>query len=75
MRRDFHADRLGAAAGGHQHRGLLGEALQAVQGARAARFGGDHQPARAVFATQHDDAAAAQLGHGALDGGIGCGGA
>ena len=70
MRRDLHADRLGAAAGGDQHRGLLGQPLQALQGPRAAGFGGDHQAAGAVIAAQHDDAAPAQFGHGALDRGL-----
>ena len=46
MRRDLHADRLGAAAGGDQDRRVLGQALQALQGAQAAGFGGDHQAAR-----------------------------
>ena len=69
MRRDLHADRLGAAARGDQHRGVLGQALQALQGERAAGFGGDHQAAGAVLVAQDDDAAAAQLGQGAFDGG------
>ena len=68
MRRDLHADRLGAAAGGDQDRRVLGQALQALQGARAAGFGGDHQAAVTVIVAQHDDAATAQFGHGALDG-------
>ena len=38
-------------------------------------LGGDHQAAGAVVVAQHDDAAAAQLGHGALDGGKRSGGA
>ena len=73
MRRDLHADGLGPAARGDQHGGLLGQALQALQGARAAGFGRDHQPAGAVVVAQHDDAAAPQLGQGALDGGQGGG--
>ena len=52
----------------------LGQALQALQGARAAGFGRDHQAAGAVIVAQHDDAAAAQLRQGALDGGQGRGG-
>ena len=36
---------------------------------RAAGFGGDHQAAGAVLVAQDDDAAAAQFGHGAFDGG------
>ncbi len=75
MRRDLHADRLGTAARGDQNRRLLGQALQALQGARAAGFGGDHQAARAVLVAQHHDAAAAQLGQGAFDGSQGRGGA
>ena len=75
MRRDLHADRLGPAARGDQDRRVLGQALQALQGARAAGFGGDHQAAGTVIVAQHDDAAAAQLGHGALDGGQCSGGA
>ena len=71
MRRDFHADRLGAAPGRHQHGGFLGQALQALQGLRSAGFGGDHQAAGAVLAAQHDDAAAPQLRQGAFDGGQG----
>ena len=73
MRRDLHADRLGPPAGGDQDGGLLGQALQALQGAGAAGFGGDHQPAAAVLVAQHDDAAAPQLRQGALDGGQGRG--
>ena len=49
----------------------LGQALQALQGARAAGFGCNDQTTAAVGAAQHDDAAAAQLGHGALDCGDG----
>ena len=69
MGRDVHADRFGAAPRRHQHGGVLGQTLQALQGARAAGFGGNDQPTTAILAAQHDDAAAAQLGHGALDGG------
>ena len=73
VRRDLHANGLGAAARGHQHGGLLGHPLQALQGARATGFGGDDQPAFTVIVAQHDDAAAAQLRQGALDGGQGGG--
>ena len=52
----------------------LGQALQALQGARAAGFGGDHQAAGAVIVAQHHDAAAAQLRQGALDSRQGRGG-
>ena len=69
MRRDLHADRLGAAACGDQDRRVLGQALQALQGQRAAGFGGNHQAGGTVIVTQHNDAAAAQLGQGAFDGG------
>ncbi len=69
VRRDLHADRLGAAARGDQHRRVLGQALQALQGERAAGFGGDHQAGGAVLVAQDDDAAAAQFGQGALNGG------
>ena len=69
MGRDLHADRLGAAAGGDQHRRVLGQGLQALQGARAAGLCGDHKATAAVIVAQHHDAAAAQLGQSALDGG------
>ncbi len=75
MGRDLHADRFGPAACGDQDRGVLGQAVQALQGARAAGFGGDHQAAGAVIVAQHDDAATAQFGQGALDGGQCSGGA
>src|SRR4030088_763848 len=75
VRRDFHADRLGAAARGDQHGRILGQALQALQGERAAGFGGDHQAAGAALVAQDDDAAAAQLGQGAFNGGECSGGA
>ena len=49
--------------------GVLRQALQALQGARAAGFGGDDEAAGAVLVAQHHDSAAAKLRHGAFDGG------
>lgn len=47
----------------------LGQALQALQGERAAGFGRDHQAGGTVLVAQDDDAAAAQFGQGAFNGG------
>jgi hypothetical protein len=66
---NFHADRLGAAARGDQHGCCLGETLEALERAGAAGFGGNRQPAIAVVVAYQDDAAPAQLRHGAFDGG------
>ena len=71
MRRDLHADRFGATAGGHDDGRLLGQSLQALQRVGAARFGGDRQSAIAVGVAQQHDAAAAQLRQGPLHGGQG----
>ena len=60
-------DRFGTAPGRDQYRRVLGQPEQALQGARAAGFGGYDQTALAVIVAQHDNAAAAQFGHGALD--------
>ena len=72
MGRNIHADGLGAATGSHQDGGLLGQALETLQGLCATGFGGDRQPASAVSTAQYHDPATPQLRQGALDGGKYC---
>ena len=67
--RNFHADRLGAAARRDQHRRVLGKTLETLNSLRTTGFGGDHQSAVAVVVAYQDNAAPAQFCHGAFDGG------